>query len=253
MSPAILAKITYQLKSFFDEASNYLNIKKSGSKDTSKAALITNIQFYCTYYNAIAHYYKGMEIKDRAEEEGSGMGLAEGHLKYSLSQLNSCPTFDSNTKDALKQRIKTVEDAYQNVKEINKNVYYEACKPEKELEKIESKNFTLQRSILLKLEADYPGAENFEVFVPMEVRKLEGEFQQQANKVINQYLEMLQKLSADEDQLLKSYGLPQAIYSLSTNEEFPDDLWRRVSDFQQRGNIQFLESLLGGVAQSRKN
>lgn len=194
-----------------------------------------------------------MEIKGRAEEEGSGMGLAEGHLKYALSQLNECPTFDSSTKDALKQRIKTVEDAYQSVKEINKNVFYEGCKAEKDLEKIESKNFTLQRSILLKLEADYPGAENFEVFVPMEVRKLEGEFQQQANKIINQYLEIMQKLSADEDQLLKSFGLPQAIYSLSTNEEFPDDLWKRVSDFQQRGNIQFLESLLAGVAQSRKN
>jgi len=181
------------------------------------------------------------------------MGLAEGHLKYALAQLNVCPTFDTNTKDALKQRIKNVEEAYQKVKEINKNVYYEACKSEKELEKIESKNFTLHRSIQLKLEADYPGAENFEVFVPMEVRKLEGEFQQQANKIINQNLEVMLKLSADEDQIMKSYGLPQAIYSLSTDEEFPDDLWKRVSDFQQRGNIQFLESLLAGVAQSRKN
>ena len=61
------------------------------------------------------------------------------------------------------------------------------------------------------------------------------------------------KLSADEDQLMKSYGLPQAIYSLSTKEEIPDDLWKRISEFQQRGNIQFLESLLAGVAQSRKN
>jgi hypothetical protein len=46
MSPAILAKITYQLKSFFDEAANYLNIKRSASKDTSKSGLISNIQFY---------------------------------------------------------------------------------------------------------------------------------------------------------------------------------------------------------------
>jgi hypothetical protein len=66
-----------------------------------------------------------LEIKDRSEEEGSGMGLAEGHLKYSLAQLNECPTYDSSTKDALKQRIKNVEEAYQKVKEINKNVFYE--------------------------------------------------------------------------------------------------------------------------------
>lgn len=46
MSPAILAKITFQLKSFFDEAASYLKIKKSASKDTSKGGLITNIQFY---------------------------------------------------------------------------------------------------------------------------------------------------------------------------------------------------------------
>jgi len=46
MSPEILARITYQLKSFFDDASKYLNIKRSASKDTSKGGLLTNIQFY---------------------------------------------------------------------------------------------------------------------------------------------------------------------------------------------------------------
>lgn len=210
-------------------------------------------QFYLSYYNAIAHYYKGMELKARAEDEGSGMGLAEGHLKYALDQLEAINPSDSGLKASIKNRIKAVEAEYIKVKEINKNVYYECCKSEKELEKIESKNFTLHRSIQMKLEEDYPGSENFEVFLPMEVRKLEGEFMQQANKIISQYLELLQKMTADEDSTLKNYGLPQAIYSLSDKEEIPEDLWKRVSDFQQRGNIQYLESLLSGVAQSRKN
>lgn len=226
---------------------------RAASKDVAKGGIMTNTQFYCCYYNAIAHYYKGLEIKERAEDEGSGMGLAEAHLKYALSQLNECPTFDSRTKDSLKERIKLVQEAYEKVQEINKRVYYEGCKAEKDLEKIDSKNFTLHRSIQVKLEDDFPGAENFEVFLPTEVRKLEGEFQQKANKIINQSLETLNKLSADENQILTSYGLPQAIYSCSSVEEFPDDLWKRVSEFQQKGNIQFLESLMVGVAQSRKN
>lgn len=249
MSAAILTKITYQLKSFFEEAAKYCR----ASKVLSKGNYLTNTQFYVTYYNAIAHYYKGVEVKEGAEDAGGGMGLAEGHLKYALSQLNSAVTYDTRTKDALKERKKTIENEYEHVKEVNKNVYYEGCKAEKDLAKIDSKNFTLHRSIEVKLDEEFPGAENFEVFVPMEVRKLEGEFQQHANKVINQNLEYLQKLSSDEDSYLTQYGLPQAIYSLSSKEELPEDLWKRVSEFQQRGNFQYLESLLVGVQQSRKN
>jgi programmed cell death 6-interacting protein len=189
MSGAILAKITWQLKSFFDEAAKYC----SASKVLAKGGYLTNTYFYCAYYKAIAHYYKGLEIKDGAQEEGSGMGLAEGHLKYALSLLNGATTYDSRTKAALSERSKTIEKDYVEVQKINKNVYYEGCKSEKDLEKIDSKNFTLHRSIEVKLTEEYPGSENFEIFLPMEVRKLEGEFQQQANSIINQHFESLQK------------------------------------------------------------
>lgn len=249
MSPAILAKITYQLKSFFEEALKYCK----ASKVLSKGGYVLNTCFYVEYYDAIAHYYKGVEIKDSAQEEGSGMGLAEGHLKHSLNILANISAPYGNLKEALKKRKKDIDNEYETVKEINKNVFYEGCKAEKDLQKIESKNFTLHRSIEVKLEEEFPGSENFEVFVPMEVRKLEGEFQQKANKLINQNLEVMQKLSADEDQFLERHGLPQAIYSLSSKEELPADLWKRVSEFQQRGNFQYLESLLAGVKQSRRN
>jgi len=204
------------------------------------------------YYDAIAHYFKGREYKDNAEENGGGMGKAEGHLSIALNKLNSAVTYDTRTKDALKQRKQMIENEYEEIKSINKNVYYEGCTPEKELDKIESKNFTLHRSIETKLNEEFPGAENFEVFLPMEVRKLEGEFQQEANKIINQNMEVLMKLSADEDAFLTAYGLPQAIYSVSGEEKIPDDLWNRVSEFQQRGNFQYLESLLAGVKQNRQ-
>ena len=248
MSGEILAKITYQLKSFFEDAAKYC----SASKVLSKGGYLTNTQFYVAYYNAIAHYYKGLQMKEVASENGSGMGIAEGHLKHSLNLLNGATTHDARTKDSLSERLKTITSAYKDVQEVNKNVYFEGCKDLKSLEKIDSKNFTLHRSIEVKLNEDYPGAENFEIFLPMEVRKLEGEFQQQANAVINQYFEELQKLSADEDDFLAQYGLPQAIYSMSSQEEVPEDLWKRVSEFQQKGNFQYLESLLQGVGQNRK-
>lgn len=246
MSGAILAKITFQLKTFFDEASKYCK----ASKVLAKGGYLSNTVFYVTYYDAIAHYYRGLDYKDKAEEEGGGMGYAEGHLKYAIQQLDAAVTYDARTKDALKHRRKVIASEYEKVKEINKNVYYEGCK--EDLEKIESKNFTLHRSIEVKLEENFPGSDNFEVFLPMEVRRLEGEFQQQANSLINQNLEILQKLSAEEDSYLTSYGLPQSIYSLSNREELPEDLWTRVSEFQQRGNFQYLESLLVGVKQNRQ-
>jgi len=213
---------------------------------------LANTKFYITYYEAIAHYFKGREYKDSAEESGGGMGNAEGHLALALAKLESVSTYDARTKDALKQRKEQIENEYEDVKKINSNVYYEGCTPAKELAKIESKNFTMHRSMEQKLEEPFVGAEKFEVFLPMEVRKLEGEFQQEANKIINQNLEILQKLSADEDGFLASQGLPQAVYSLSGKEEIPDDLWNRVSEFQQRGNYQYLENLLIGVKQNRQ-
>lgn len=249
MSAAIMAKITYQLKTFFEEAIKYCK----ASKVLSKGGYLLNTSFYVDYYHSIAHYYKGIEIKEGAHDAGEGMGLAEGHLKYAKAILGSIVAPYGNLKDALKGRKKAIETEYETIHDTNKNVFYESVKSEKELSKIDSKNFTLHRSIEVKLEEEFPGSENFEVFLPMEVRKLEGEFQQQANKIINQNLEYLQKLSSDEDSFLAQYGLPQAIYSLSSREELPQDLWKRVSEFQQKGNIQYLESLLSGVKQSRKN
>lgn len=248
MKAAICAKITYQLKCFFEEAGNYCK----ASKVLSKCGFLANTRFYITYYDAIAHYFKGREFKDNAEENGGGMGNAEGHLVLAMNKLSAAVTYDARTKDALKQRKEMIENEYEDVKTINKNVYYEGCTPERELAKIESKNFTLHRSILPKLEEAFAGAENFEVFLPMEVRKLEGEFQQEANKIINQNMEILQKLSADEDGFLGAHGLPQSIYSMSSKEEIPEDLWNRVSEFQQRGNYQYLENLLAGVKQNRQ-
>ena len=106
MSAAILAKITQQLKGFFDDAAKYWQT----SKTLKKGGYLTNTMFYCSYYNAVAHYYKGIEIKDGAEEAGSGMGLAEGHLKYAIKLLESADTYDSRTKSALAARQKQVED-----------------------------------------------------------------------------------------------------------------------------------------------
>lgn len=68
MSAAMCAKITFQLKSFFDDSAKYC----FASKVLSKGGYLTNTQFYCQYYNAIAHYYKGQELKDAAGEAGSG-------------------------------------------------------------------------------------------------------------------------------------------------------------------------------------
>jgi programmed cell death 6-interacting protein len=39
---------------------------------------------------------------------------------------------------------------------------------------------------------------------------------------------------------------------MSSQEEIPDDIWKRILEFQQKGNFTFLESLLQGVAQNRK-
>ncbi|CAI2387221.1 unnamed protein product [Moneuplotes crassus] len=249
MNPGVCAKIAYQLKTFFEEAANYCK----PSKVLKKGGFLSNTEFYITYYEAIAHYFKGREIKDGAEDNGGGMGKAEGHLKFALALINKASTNNPRTESALKDRKKNIKKEYEDAKEINKNVYYEGCASLDELDKIESKNYTLHRSIQVKLDSEFPGGENFEVFLPMGVRKLEAEFHQEANQIINQNVETLLKLSADEDNFLTSFGLPQAIYSISNKQEIPDDLWNRVSEFQQKGNFAYLQSLLSGVKLNREN
>lgn len=95
MNPNVLCKISNQLKTFFEDtewfAWSSATLKKQPSMGT--------ISFYWEYYKAISFVNKGLELKKAAEEKGSGMGLAAGCLKFSMTLLASARklTSDSGT------------------------------------------------------------------------------------------------------------------------------------------------------------
>lgn len=83
MTPAILCKISNQLKTFFEDTERFAR----SSATLKKLPQMSNISFYKEYYKAITYANKGQELKKQAEDKGSGMGLAAGSLKYALLLL----------------------------------------------------------------------------------------------------------------------------------------------------------------------
>lgn len=83
MKPNVLCKISNQLKTFFEDtewfAWSSAVLKKQPSMGT--------ISFYKEYYKAVSFVNKGLELKAVAEDKGSGMGLAAGCLKLSMTLL----------------------------------------------------------------------------------------------------------------------------------------------------------------------
>lgn len=116
-----------------------------------------------------------------------------------------------------------------------KNVYYETDADRGTVEKLvlESKNFTQYRSIESQLQEAYPQAEKFSCFTPIAVRQLEGELFTKANEYTNKFIEVIQGLNKFETELLVKYGLPQCVYSISGQMAFPEEIWRRIEDFQK--------------------
>jgi hypothetical protein len=146
MSPAVVAKISNQLKSFFEDSERYAR----SSPVLKKSAHLTQISFYKNYYRAISYYNKGLEMKKTAEEKGEGMGLAAGLVSFAMKLLTAAgKTADSSTQGAIETRMTTLKAEYEEMSLVMKNVYYESDASLKDVEAVpfESKNFTVYRSI----------------------------------------------------------------------------------------------------------
>lgn len=72
------------------------------------------IQFYKDYYKSITYFNKGMELKKTAEDNGQGMGLASGTIKYAIDivKLAEKSAKDSGTKSACAARLKKFAEEY---------------------------------------------------------------------------------------------------------------------------------------------
>ena len=163
MSCAMVAKIAYQLKSFFEDTEKYAR----SSPVLKKSAHLSTITFYKNYYRGLAYFNKGMELKKAAEDKGSEMGLAGGMIKMSMQLMKAAEkSADSGTRGAIGVRLKQFKDEYDEIQLQLKNVYYESDASEKELEGVswECKNFTLYRSLESSLDAKYKNSEAFEIF-----------------------------------------------------------------------------------------
>lgn len=66
MSPAMLAKISNQLFTFFEDTEWYAR----SSSVLKKLPQMDQIQFYKEYYRGISYFNKGMELKKTAEDNG---------------------------------------------------------------------------------------------------------------------------------------------------------------------------------------
>ena len=66
MSPAMLAKIDFQLTTFFEDTERYA----WSSSVLRKQPSMDQIQFYKDYYKSITYFNKGMELKKTAEDNG---------------------------------------------------------------------------------------------------------------------------------------------------------------------------------------
>lgn len=150
MSAAMMAKITNQLKTFFEDTERYAR----SSPVLKKGTYLPTIAFYKSYYQALAFYHKGMEAKDDVKNKGEGMGIAGGLLKKSLALIETAGKLaESSTRDACAAKKAAFTAEYEEICLQNKNVYFEKDASDKELESIafESKNFTLYRSIEAQL------------------------------------------------------------------------------------------------------
>ena len=190
MSSQVMAKISKQLYSFFADTEKYAKT----SPVLKKSAHLQTIGFYKSYYHGLAVYHKGMELRAEAEGKGEGMGISGAMIAWAMKLLGaSAKLADSATASAVETRLGTMKVEYEELQLQMKNVYYESNSSQKDAEAvaIDSKNFTLYRSIEADLSAEYAHASAYACFQPMAVRQLEGELQTQANEIMNKNIEQI--------------------------------------------------------------
>lgn len=249
MGEGIMAKITNQLRHFFKDCQKYAKL----SPTLVKAKTGEKMDFYVQYYYAMALFYKGTDMMNKADKDGEGMGAATAFLKGAKGLLEKkvCG-FDTASKEAVKSKLELATKHFETAEDLNKNVYYEAVKLPEGGDGLECKNFTQYRSFKEDLMEPFPNEALYDIFIPIEVKKLEGEFHVLANKEINSLMTNALQIEEDFNSSLAKHGLPQAVYSVSNNKELPTDVWSRIEEFQKRGNLQALESLLAGVGKIRE-
>ena len=105
-----MAKISNQLKTFFEETERYAK----ASPVLKKSAHLKNISFYKNYYRGLSFYHKGMEKRKEAEGKGEGMSIAGGLIKYSMGLLGTAKKLaDTSTAGAVDTRLATISEEYE--------------------------------------------------------------------------------------------------------------------------------------------
>jgi len=147
MKPGLVSKLARHVWVYFIEAEGYVSgtLKLEYEKFWPYLIKLTSVYTQC--YDAISHMYKAKEMLSTIKEDGSGAGILLGHLTVSSRILSSLKTVNEAVQQNIQTRLDESEVLREEATSMNDNIYHDTIIREKDLPKLESKNFAVLRSI----------------------------------------------------------------------------------------------------------
>lgn len=255
MNATVLAKIAAQVSLYFQKAfdNNQVN-PQLRSFDNRRFANV--LAYHAKYFNAQAYWQLGNTQYNAASTQGKGMNKAVAFLTLSVEEYNAAKPFVDALGGGYKSNYDTkfaeARDLLAKAIDENKKIYYEPNIPTGEVEKPDPQNFVNLLAMSDQINASNPLDEKLRHIVPPAVRAMQDELKTMLQQIIQVEFSKVAEKDEQMTGFLKQFGLPEILHSMTSSTDVPDDVWKKIEEFQKKGSAQNFSQAIEGAQSLRQ-
>lgn len=193
------------------------------------------LAYHGKYFLALAYFNMCQAQFDEASKKGKGMGIAMTQGVVCLESFEAARPFVNQLggpyKTNFDKKIAECGVLCKKAEDENKKIYYESAMARADLPKADPQNFANLSSVADEINKTPELDAKLRHLVPPAVRAMQEELKNVLQGLVQAEFSKISTYDEQMNGFLKQFGLPNALHSLTANQDVPDAIWTKIEEF----------------------
>lgn len=248
---SLLAQLAMQAADFYYKAHGLL-ATPSMARASPLRKFLPVIVFNACANKAKANFLMAQQYVNEFKTDKVGIGKAVAYMTIACNILEEIKGDQATLPPGILNQYHELRNTYGKQKnyfeEANKSTFHEEVPGE--VEKIECKAFTQALSLDEDLNRPFEGKEILSRMIPQMVQKLEDEYKECVEAIINQTFDFLAAADKEQEDFWVKHDLPACLYAASGEQKLPEDLLAKIQQCKEKGGTKLLRYTLDNLISS---
>eukprot|EP00826_Nyctotherus_ovalis_P028445 TRINITY_DN2246_c0_g4_i3.p1 TRINITY_DN2246_c0_g4~~TRINITY_DN2246_c0_g4_i3.p1 ORF type:complete len:544 (+),score=195.40 TRINITY_DN2246_c0_g4_i3:759-2390(+) len=248
---SLLAQLAMQASDFYGRAHGLLSSPSMAAASPLRKFLPVVVFNGCAN-KAKANFLMAQQYVKEFKTSKVGIGKAVAYMTIACNILEEIKGDQATLPPGILSQYHELRNTYGKQRsyfeEANRSTFHEEV-PSK-VEKIECKAFTQALCLDEDLNRPFEGKEILSRMIPQMVQRLEDEYKECVEAIINQTFDFLAAADKEQEDFWIKYDLPACLYAASGEQKLPEDLLAKIQQCKEKGGTKLLRHTLETLVSS---